>query len=382
MSLDPPSITRQIVGRRTVLAVSAWSVPVVVLAIAAPAASASGPITDFSLAATALTLSSIPSGGGSSPLTLTISEVGGAASTGPIAVFVTRLNAANGLTGVSDSFVADAVDGWTVEQTDDHFAFTYTSGIAAHSSSTTLTGTWKIALAPARLVSAIATATITAGSGGDTNVGNNQVSLPFATTNQIDLGAATDYTLIGQAALTDTGGASTFDGAIGFEPGAALTGFSPAAQALFGSAASNAQAETDTRSALATATALPATAALPGALGGVTLLPGVYRLAAAIGLTGVLTFDAGGDPSASFILVTGGAFTTAASSSMVLSGGARASRIFWVTTGAVTLGADSAFVGTALIGAAVTAGARATVTGRLLATNAAVTLSANPIRLP
>ncbi|MCU1481495.1 MAG: hypothetical protein JWQ19_2281 [Subtercola sp.] len=381
MSVDPSHLS-PMVSRRTLLTASAWSIPLVTLAVGAPAVSASGPITDFSLAATALTLSSIASGGGSSPLTVTISEVGGGTSTGPIAVFVTRLNAANGLTGVSDSFVPDAVDGWTVEHTDDHFAFTYTSGIAAHSSSTTLTGTWKIALAPARLVSSIATATITAGSGGDTNTGNNQVSLPFATTNQIDLGAATGYAVIGQLALTDTGGASTFGGAIGFEPGAALTGFSAAAQALFGSAANNAQAEIDTRSALAAASALPATAALPGALGGVTLLPGVYKLAAAIGLTGVLTFDAGGDPSASFILVTGGAFTTAASSSMVLSGGALASRIFWVTTGAVTLGADSEFVGTALIGAAVTAGARATVTGRLLATNAAVTLSANPMQLP
>ena len=49
----------------------------------------------------------------------------------------------------------------------------------------------------------------------------------------------------------------------------------------------------------------PATLVSPGDLGGLTLTPGLYKASSTIGLTGTLTLNAQGDPSAVFIFQIG-----------------------------------------------------------------------------
>jgi predicted acyltransferase (DUF342 family) len=75
-----------------------------------------------------------------------------------------------------------------------------------------------------------------------------------------------------------------------------------------------------------------------------------------------------------FIIQVDAAVNTAAGSRAVLINGANASNIFWVVEGAVTLGANSVFVGNIISRGAITVGATSTVEGRALTTNGAVTL--------
>ena len=111
-------------------------------------------------------------------------------------------------------------------------------------------------------------------------------------------------------------------------------------------------------------------------LGGTTLMPGVYHSTAALAATGTVTFDADNNPDAIFVIQSDAALNTTASTTMVLKNGAKSSNIFWVTTGAATLGASSTFDGTIISNAAVTIGASSTLNGRALSVTAAVTLGA------
>jgi hypothetical protein len=87
-------------------------------------------------------------------------------------------------------------------------------------------------------------------------------------------------------------------------------------------------------------------------------------------------------PSAQGGRTTGDAATnTAAAAQVVLVNGAQASNVYWGVTGAVGMGASTAFVGTVLTAGAVTVGAGAQVTGSLLSLGT-VTLAGNAIALP
>ncbi|GAA0999024.1 hypothetical protein GCM10009563_23990 [Subtercola frigoramans] len=205
--------------------------------------------------------------------------------------------------------------------------------------------------------------------------GANVVSLPFATTsNAIALGEAGNYLILANMAITVVGGASHLTGGlVGGNVGAAMTNIP--GDVVLGTPAQNLQARSDAIAAYNAATAAGPATLVAAELGGQTLAPGVYHQTAALGLTGVLTLDGGGDANAVWIIQSGGALTTAAASSVKLVGGAQASNVFWVTVGAVTIGGVAGFVGTALSGAAITVGEGANVVGRLLTTTADVTIS-------
>ena len=124
---------------------------------------------------------------------------------------------------------------------------------------------------------------------------------------------------------------------------------------------------------------LPATL-IATELGGQTLLPGVYYSASGtFGITGILTLDAQSDPDAVFIFKTASTLITAANSSINLINGAQYYSIYWQVGSSATLGADSQFVGRIFAMTSITAGARASVQGQLLARNGAVTLDSNSI---
>eukprot|EP01032_Pedospumella_encystans_P029144 gene29144-32914_t len=95
---------------------------------------------------------------------------------------------------------------------------------------------------------------------------------------------------------------------MGVYPGYTITGFPPSLHYgtlnSFNSAASAAQ------SALAEAyialAAKTVTATLPSQnLGGMTLLPGVFNFGASVGIDGILTLNANGDPAAVWIFQIG-----------------------------------------------------------------------------
>jgi hypothetical protein len=94
-----------------------------------------------------------------------------------------------------------------------------------------------------------------------------------------------------------------------------------------------------------------------------TLTAGFYVHTGASGLSGNLTLN--GSSTDTFVLHTIGALTTGASSNVFLTGGALAKNVFWITDGALTIGASSYMEGVHLAKAAVTLNASASMVGRL-----------------
>jgi hypothetical protein len=113
-----------------------------------------------------------------------------------------------------------------------------------------------------------------------------------------------------------------------------------------------------------------------------TLTPGVYTSASSMGLTGALTLDAGGNADAIFVFQAGSTLTTGPASSVLLIGGAQACNVFWQVGSSATLDTDTVFVGTILAEDSITLNSRASVTGRVLAGDGAVTMDNNVITRP
>jgi hypothetical protein len=114
-------------------------------------------------------------------------------------------------------------------------------------------------------------------------------------------------------------------------------------------------------------------------LGGSTLTSGIYFDSSSFGLTGILTLDGQGDANSVFIFQAGSTLTTASSSKINLINGAQACHIFWAIGSSATLGTDSAFAGNILALSSITLDTGATLDGRALAQNGAVTLDNNVI---
>jgi hypothetical protein len=116
---------------------------------------------------------------------------------------------------------------------------------------------------------------------------------------------------------------------------------------------------------------------------GETLNAGVYTIGAAGSLAGSLTLDALDDPNAVFIFRFAGAFSTGAGASVTLANGASACNVFWVSEGAVSLGATSTMQGTLIANnGAVSAGAGSSIIGRLFSTTGAASINGSTITKP
>jgi hypothetical protein len=113
-----------------------------------------------------------------------------------------------------------------------------------------------------------------------------------------------------------------------------------------------------------------------------TLTPGVYTSASSMGLTGALTLDAGGNADAIFVFQADTTLTAGPASSVLLTGGAQACNVFWQVGSSATLDTDTVFVGNILAEDSITLNSRASVMGRVLASNGAVTMDNNVITRP
>jgi hypothetical protein len=199
------------------------------------------------------------------------------------------------------------------------------------------------------------------------------------------LGSASPFAVLAGSTVTSTG-ASMVNGDLGLSPGTAVTGFPPGILngALHAGDAVAAQAQLDLTTAYNDAAGRTVGAiTVAGNLGGQTLAPGLYKSTSSLEISsGDLTLDAQGDANAVFIFQMGSTLTTTSGRQVILSGGAKAANVFWQVGSSATLGTTSVMKGNILALASITLTTGATVEGRLLARNAAVTLDANTITIP
>tara|TARA_R110000796_G_C14541246_1_gene432938 strand:- start:559 stop:1662 length:1104 start_codon:yes stop_codon:yes gene_type:complete len=129
--------------------------------------------------------------------------------------------------------------------------------------------------------------------------------------------------------------------------------------------------------------ALPVTDATHGVgLGnGETLLTGVYDITGAANVAGTLTLS--GSDTDIFVIRSSAAFTTTASSTVVLADGAVSSNVWFVSQGAASTGASSIMKGNIVTNqAAPSLGAGTDLEGRMFAINGAPSLNASFITTP
>jgi hypothetical protein len=202
----------------------------------------------------------------------------------------------------------------------------------------------------------------------------------------VQLGAASTYAILAFNTVTNVNNPGTVvTGDLGISPGSALIGFPPG-QVVGATHLGDPTAAAAKASLLAAyndAAGRLNPAVLPGDLSGLTFAPGLYKSSTSVMLSaGNFTLDAKGDSGAVFIFQIGSTLTTMPGTHMVLSGGAKATNIYWAVGTSATLGTTSIFKGTILAASAITASTGATVEGRLLAQAAAVSLDTNLITVP
>ncbi len=195
---------------------------------------------------------------------------------------------------------------------------------------------------------------------------------PLVALDQNGIMAGTAFTCI-------TGGIINAD--ISISPGSTVTGFPPCVitgtQHLADAVALNAQnVLTVAYNTLAGLPCPPANAIVAN-LGETTKPAGVYCTAIGIGVTGTLTLDGGGDPNATFVFQAGSSLTTAGD--IVLINGAQAKNVYWQIGSSATIGTASQWQGNILALTSITLVDNATLLGRALARNGAVSLGTNNV---
>jgi hypothetical protein len=105
---------------------------------------------------------------------------------------------------------------------------------------------------------------------------------------------------------------------------------------------------------------------------GETILAGIYNINSAGSIAGTLTLNAQNNPSAKFILIFGGAFTSGTNSKVILTNGAKSNNIYWIINGAYSLAANSIISGTVIANGAISIGINNNLNCKLLSVNGAI----------
>jgi ice-binding like protein len=199
------------------------------------------------------------------------------------------------------------------------------------------------------------------------------------------LGTAATYGILAGSTVTCvTGG--TINADVGVSPGTTTTGFPPCTITgtthLADAPAAKAQNDLTTAyNSLAGQTC--GTTITPADVGGRTLAPGVYCVATSLGVTGTVTLDGQGNSNALFVFQMGSTLITGTNASVALINGAQAKNVYWQVGSSATLGTGTTFRGSIVALTSITLNDNATMLGRALARNGAVSLGTNnTITLP
>ena len=288
--------------------------------------------------------------------------------------------------------------------------FTLKQGATPVSGTITYTGT-TAALKPAGNLAAgaVYTATITTGVrdlAGNALAADKIWSFTTGTTTAagpapVLLGSAGNYVILAKSGISASG-TTAVTGNLGLSPAAAsfITGFSLIADATNVFSTSNlvtgqvfaADYADPTPANLTTAVldmmiaytdaagrAPDVTELGAGNIGGMTLVPGVYKWGTGVLIPTDVTLSGG--PNDVWIFEIAQDLVMSSGARVNLSGGAQAKNVFWQVFGIVDLGTTSHFEGIALVQTAITLKTGATMNGRLLA-QTAVTLDAAAVTQP
>jgi hypothetical protein len=116
-----------------------------------------------------------------------------------------------------------------------------------------------------------------------------------------------------------------------------------------------------------------------GQIGGLTLKPGLYKWNTGVSISTNVTLSGG--PTDVWIFQISGNLAQAASTSVILAGGALPKNIFWQTTGSVAIGTTAHFSGVVLAKTLIAMKTGASADSRMLA-QTAVTLEQNTVTQP
>lgn len=212
----------------------------------------------------------------------------------------------------------------------------------------------------------------------------------------VDFGTAGDFKILAKTAITNvptssvigdmgispaaasaiTGFALVLDGSGEFSTSAQVTGRVYAADYAPPTPAKMTQAILDMEAAYTDAAGRVAdfVDVSAGLIGGLILVPGVYRWDSNVLIASDITFLGG--PGDTWILQVNGTLDLAAAMEILMAGGANPANIVWQVTGAVTIGPGATFRGNILAQTNIAVQTGASVYGKLLA-QTAVTLDNN-----
>jgi hypothetical protein len=219
----------------------------------------------------------------------------------------------------------------------------------------------------------------------------------------VQLGTAAPFAVLAGTGVTDVP-TSSITGNVGLSPAAGsnyagltsteVTGTIYAADATGPGGSTNdpallTTAKNDLTMAFVSAAGEPTTTTFTtgdNQLGGQTLTGGVYAFGHAatanISAASPLTLNGQGDPNSVFVFQASSDLVTASNSVVQLENGAQACNVFWEVGSSATLNSASTFVGTLMALTSASLKSAATVQGRILARNGAVTLDNNTITIP
>jgi hypothetical protein len=118
-----------------------------------------------------------------------------------------------------------------------------------------------------------------------------------------------------------------------------------------------------------------------GNIGGLTLVPGLYKFTSTVEITGS-NLTLAGNSTDVWIFQIASALNVGSGIQVILSGGARASNIFWQVGTSAILGTTSVMKGTIMADQSISMNTGSSLEGRALASIAAVTLASSTVTLP
>jgi len=202
----------------------------------------------------------------------------------------------------------------------------------------------------------------------------------------VNLGKAGAFAVLAGSTVTSTGTVGTIiTGDVGVFPGSAITGFPPAiingAVATYGAAG---DAQGDLTAAYNTLAGKALTATLSNQdLGGMTLIPGVYKFDETASMNGMLTLDAQGNPNAIWTFQIGSSLLIAQASSIIFRNSiGNPDYVYWQVGTTATIATGVPMIGNILALNAIILNDGVTVSGRCLARNAEVTLDRTVVTIP